>query len=84
MDADVSDATHTRTDTETSVTGTTTATSTKRTQTAAAEVSDHITLYANFYLNDGFYLHLGHASVDVSTNESLDTGSKYGLSLIHI
>ena len=78
MDADVSDATHTRTDTETSVTGTTTATSTKRTQTAAAEVSDHITLYANFYLNDGFYLHLGHASVDVSTNESLDTGSKYG------
>ena len=78
MDADVSDATHTRTDTETSVTGTTTATSTKRTQTAAAEVSDHITLYANFYLNDGFYLHLGHASVDLNTTESLGTGSKYG------
>ena len=78
MDADVSDATHTRTDTETSVTGTTTATSTKRTQTAAAEVTDHITLYANYYISDSFYVHLGHASVDVNTNESLGTGSKYG------
>lgn len=78
MDADVSDATHTRTDTETSVTGTDTATSTSRTQTAAAEVSDHMTLYANYYVNDSFYLHLGYASVDVNTNESLDTGSKYG------
>ena len=78
MDADVSDATHTRTDTETSVTGTDTATSTARTQTAAAEVSDHMTLYANYYVNDSFYLHLGYASVDVNTNESLDTGSKYG------
>ena len=78
FDADVSDATHTRTDTETSVTGTDTATTTKRTQTAAAEVTDHITLYANYYINDSFYLHLGHASVDVNTNESLGTGSKYG------
>ena len=78
LDADVSDATHTRTDTETSVTGTDTATSTSRTQTAAAEVSDHMTLYANYYVNDSFYLHLGYASVDVNTNESLDTGSKYG------
>ena len=78
MDADVSDATHTRTDTETSVTGTDTATETSRTQTAAAEVSDHITLYANVYINDSFYLHLGHASLDVTTNESLDTGSAYG------
>ena len=78
FDADVSDATHTRTDTETSVTGTPAETTTKRTQTAAAEVSDHITLYANYYVNDAFYLHVGHASLDVSTNESLDTGSKYG------
>ena len=78
MDADVSDATHTRTDTETSVTGTDTETTTSRTQTAAAEVSDHITLYANYYVNDSFYLHLGYVSVDVNTNESLDTGSKYG------
>ena len=78
MDADVSDATHTRTENETSVTGTKTEVTTSRTQTAAAEVSDHITLYANYYFNDAIYLHLGYASVDVETNESLDTGSKYG------
>ena len=78
MDADVSDATHTRTENETSVTGTKTEVTTERTQTAAAEVSDHITLYANYYFNDAIYLHLGYASVDVETNESLDTGSKYG------
>ena len=78
MDADVSDATHTRTDMETSVTGDDDEVTTARTQTAAAEVSDHITLYANYYLNDAIYLHLGYASVDVSSNESLDTGSKYG------
>ena len=78
MDADVSDATHTRTDMETSVTGDDDEVTTARTQTAAAEVSDHITLYANYYLNDAIYFHLGYASVDVSTNESLDTGSKYG------
>jgi len=78
MDADVSDKTHSRVEHETSVTGTATETTTSRTQTAAAELSDHITLYANFYLNDAIYLHLGHASVDLETNESLDTGSKYG------
>ena len=78
MDADVSDATHTRTDLETSVTSTAAEVETARTQTASAEVSDHITLYANYYLSDGFYLHVGHASVDVSTNETLETGSKYG------
>ena len=78
FDADVSDATHTRTDTETSTTGEAAETTTKRTQTAAAEVTDHITLYANYYISDSFYVHLGHASVDVNTNESLGTGSKYG------
>ncbi len=78
MDADVSDATHTRTDTETSVTGNQKAVTTARTQTAAAEVSDHVTIYANYYMNDNIYLHLGYASVDVVTNESLDTGSSYG------
>jgi len=78
MDADVSDATHTRTDTETSVTGNQKAVTTSRTQTAAAEVSDHVTIYANYYMNDNIYLHLGYASVDVVTNESLDTGSSYG------
>ena len=78
MDADVSDATHTRTENETSVTGTKTEVTTSRTQTAAAEVSDHITLYANYYINEAIYLHLGYASLDVTSNESLDTGSKYG------
>ena len=78
MDADVSDATHTRTETESSVTGTATETTTSRTQTAAAEVSDHITLNATYYFNDAIYLHLGYASVHVETNQSLDTGSKYG------
>ena len=78
IDADVSDATHTRTDTETSVTGNKKETTTSRTQSAAAEVSDHLTIYANYYVNDVFYLHLGYASVDVVTNESLDTGSSYG------
>ena len=78
IDADVSDKTHSRIEHETSVTGTTTETTTSRTQTAAAELSDHITLYAHIYLNDAVYLHLGHASVDLETNESLDTGSKYG------
>ena len=76
IDADVSDKTHSRIEHETSVTGTTTETTTSRTQTAAAELSDHITLYAHIYLNDAVYLHLGHASVDLETNESLDTGSK--------
>ena len=78
FDADVSDKTHVRKDVETSVTGTDTATSTSRTNTAAAEISDHITLYANYYISDGLYLHLGHASVDLKTQETLDTGSKYG------
>ena len=78
MDADVSDKTHSRTDTETSVSGTDTATSTSRTQTAAAEVSNHMTLYANYYVNDSFYIHLGYVDLSVNTQESLDTGSKYG------
>ena len=78
MDADVSDAKHERLDQESSVTGTATETTTSRTQTAAAEVSDHITLYANYYINEAIYLHLGYASLDVTSNESLDTGSKYG------
>ena len=76
--ADVSSDTKSRTDTETSVTGDQDETTTSRTQTAAAEVSDHVTIYANYYVSDAFYLHLGYASVDVITNESLDTGSKCG------
>ena len=78
LSADVSDKTKKRTDTETSVTGTTTTTSTSRTQTANAELENHITLYANYTLDNGLYLKGGVAQVTLNTNESLGTGSKYG------
>ncbi len=77
IDADVSDKTHSRSDTETSVTGTETTTSTSRTQKANAELSDHISLYADIDINDDIYLKLGAVQVDLNTNESLGTGSKY-------
>ena len=78
LKADVSDKTKKRTDTETSVTGTVTTTSTTRNQSAQAELKDHITLYANYNLNDGFYLKGGVAHVTLNADESLGTGSKYG------
>ena len=78
LSADVSDKTKKRTDTETSVTGTKTTTSTSRTQTANAELENHITLYANYNLDNGLYLKGGVAQVTLNTNESLGTGSKYG------
>ena len=78
LSADVSDKTKKRTDTETSVTGTTTTTSTSRTQTANAELENHITLYANYNLDNGLYIKGGVAQVTLNTNESLGTGSKYG------
>ena len=78
FDADVSDKVLARQDTETSVTGTKTQTTTVRDNTAQAEVSNHLTAYANYYVTPGLYLHLGYATVDVATQESLDTGSKYG------
>ncbi len=76
--ADVSGKTHTRSDTETSVTGTATTTSTSRTQKANAELSDHVSLYADIGISDDFYVKIGAVQVDLSTNESLGTGSKYG------
>ena len=78
LSADVSDKTKKRTDTETSVTGTKTTTSTSRTQTANAELENHITLYANYNLDNGLYIKGGVAQVTLNTNESLGTGSKYG------
>ena len=78
LSADVSDKTKKRTDTETSVTGTKTTTSTSRTQTANAELENHITLYANYNLDNGLYLKGGVAQVTLNTEESLGTGSKYG------
>ena len=78
LKADVSDKAKKRSDTETSVTGTATTTSTSRTQSAQAELENHITLYANYYLGNGGYIKGGVAHVTLDTDESLGTGSKYG------
>ena len=77
VDADVSDKTKTRTDVETSVTGTATATTTSRTQSAQAEISDHMTLYATYSLDSGAYFKLGYIHADLNTLEPLGTGSTY-------
>ena len=78
LTADVSKNTRSRTDTETSVTGTAATTATSRTQSAQAELSNHITLYANYSLSDTLYLKGGIANVSLETEDSLGTGSKYG------
>ena len=59
-----------RTDIETSVTGTV-STSTVRNQTAEAELPNHVTLYADYMVNDDSYVKLGLVNVDLDTNESL-------------
>ena len=76
--ADVSNKAKSRTDTETSVSGTATTTSTSRTQKAQAELENHVTLYANYYLGNGTYVKGGVAHVSLNTDDSLGTGSKYG------
>ena len=76
--ADVSDKTKKRQDTETSVTGTATTTTTSRDQSAQAELENHVTLYANYNMDNGLYFKGGVASVTLNTDESLGTGSKYG------
>ena len=78
LDADVSSRAKKRTDVETSVTGTATKTTTTRNQSAQASLEDHITLYANYMLNDEYFVKAGIAQVTLSTDESLDTGSAYG------
>jgi len=78
MTADVSDKAKKRTDTETSVTGTTTEVTTSRAQSAQAELSNHVTLYSNYMLNDTAYVKAGVAFVQLKTDESLGTGSNYG------
>ena len=77
MDADVSDDVKQRSDTETSVTGNNKSTTTSRTQKAQAELTDHITLYANYDLGV-YYVKAGVAQVTINTTESLGTGSTYG------
>ena len=78
LSADVSSKTKTRSDTETSVTGNTSTTSTARTQKAQAELENHLTLYANYSLNETYFVKAGVAFVELNTGESLGTGSKYG------
>ena len=78
ISADVSDKTKKRTDTETSVGTTETETTTSREQKANAELKNHLTLYANYSLNDTLYLKGGVSYVSLETDESLGTGSKYG------
>ena len=78
LKADVSDKTKKRTEQETSVTGTATTTTTSRTQSAQAELENHVTLYANYYIGNGGYIKGGIANVTLNTDESLGTGSKYG------
>ena len=44
----------------------------------AASFEDMTTLYVNVNLTDNFYLKAGYTTVDIITEESLGTGSKYG------
>tara|TARA_B100001248_G_scaffold55334_1_gene36713 strand:- start:727 stop:1377 length:651 start_codon:yes stop_codon:yes gene_type:complete len=78
LSADVSSKAKKRTDVETSVAGTAAETSTVRNQSAQASLEDHITLYANYMLNDTYFLKAGIGQVTLSSDESLATGSKYG------
>ena len=48
------------------------------TRTANAEISDHITYYAELVLIEGFYVKAGMAQVDIKTKDSYTTGT-YGL-----
>ena len=48
------------------------------TNTVKATFEDHTTLYAHVNMPFGTYLKLGYHMVDVLTQESLGTGSKYG------
>ena len=47
------------------------------TRTANAEISDHITYYAELVLIEGFYVKAGIAQVDIKTKDSYTTGT-YG------
>ena len=78
LSADVSSKAKKRTDVEKSVTGTVTETSTVRNQSAQASLEDHITLYANYMLNDSYFVKAGIGQVTLSSDETLNTGAKYG------
>ena len=56
---------------------TTTDTQTAKTNTVAVDFEDLTTLYVSLSLTENFYVKAGMVTVDVITNESLATGSKY-------
>jgi len=78
LGADVSNKTKSTSKVETSVTGTDTQTTTNRKQSAQAELNNHAVLYANVMLTDTMFVKLGAAFVELETDDSLATGSKYG------
>lgn len=78
LKADVSNKTRSRDDVETSVTGTATVVATSRSQKAQAELENHLTLYANYGLTDSYFVKAGVAFVQLNTEDTLATGSKYG------
>ena len=47
-------------------------------QSAQAQLENHLTLYANYNLDNGAFLKGGVVNVTLNTDESLATGSKYG------
>jgi hypothetical protein len=57
---------------------TTTDTQTVQTQKVQVDFEDLTTIYLAVNLTDNLYAKVGHMSVDVNTNETLGTGSKYG------
>ena len=56
----------------------TTNTATVRTNKVQVDFEDLTTLYVTANLTDNLYAKVGYMSVDVNTNETLGTGSKYG------
>ena len=53
-------------------------TATRTTNKVAVDFEDLTTLYVSLNLTENFYVKAGLVTVDVITNESLGTGSKYG------
>ena len=64
------------------MTDTTTTTATARTQKAAAELSDHISVYADVMVNDNLFVKLGAVEVDLTTDDNFPIS--YGVYLFHV
>ena len=57
---------------------TTTDTSTKKTNTVQVDFDDLTTIYLGINITEGMYIKAGAINVDITTNETLATGSTYG------